>query len=78
MKFQAVDVVGWAATALFAVSYLSQDSAKIRKVQAAAASLWAAYGLLIHSLPVIVSNLIVISMALSTARRRPREPRDRA
>jgi uncharacterized protein with PQ loop repeat len=76
--FRAVDVVGWAATALFAASYFSQDSAKIRKVQAAAASLWAAYGLLIHSLPVIVSNLIVISMALSTAWRRPREPRDRA
>ena len=46
-------------------------------VTTAAASLWAGYGLLIHSLPVIVSNLIVISMALATARRRPREPRGR-
>ncbi len=66
---RGADWVGWAATALFAASYFFQDSIRIRRVQAAAAAVWAAYGFFIHSLPVIASNLIVISMALATARR---------
>ncbi|PYV18675.1 MAG: hypothetical protein DMG21_04215 [Acidobacteria bacterium] len=72
---RGADWIGWAATALFAASYFSQDSTRMRRVQAAAAAVWAAYGVFIHSLPVIVSNLVVISMALATARRRrSREP----
>jgi len=60
---RGADWIGWAATALFAASYFSQDSTRMRRVQAAAAAVWAAYG------------LVVISMALATARRRrSREP----
>jgi uncharacterized protein with PQ loop repeat len=71
------DSVGWAATAIFAVSYFVKDSGKIRKVQAAAASAWACYGVLIHSLPVIVANLIVVTFALYTAwRHRRAQPAD--
>jgi uncharacterized membrane protein len=66
------DSVGWLATALFAVSYFFDDAARIRKVQAAAASFWMGYGLLIHSLPVIVANLIVVTLALYTAWRQKR------
>lgn len=66
------DSVGWAATALFAVSYLYDDSRKIRWVQAAAATLWATYGVLIHSLPVIVANILVVTAALVTAWRKRR------
>ncbi len=65
------DSVGWLATGVFAVSYFWRDATKIRKIQAAAASLWIGYGLLIHSLPVIVANLIVVTVALYTAWRRP-------
>jgi hypothetical protein len=68
------DSVGWLATAVFAVSYLSRDAARIRKVKAAAASLWIGYGLLIRSLPVVVANLIVVAFALYTARRRSAAP----
>ena len=64
------DSVGWAATAIFAVSYFFDDSRKIRWVQAAAATAWACYGALIHSLPVIVANMIVVTLALATAGRR--------
>jgi hypothetical protein len=64
------DSVGWAATAIFAASYFVDDSRKIRWVQATAASAWACYGMLIHSLPVIVANLIVVVLALATAARR--------
>jgi hypothetical protein len=65
------DSVGWLATGVFAVSYFWRDATKIRKIQAAAASLWIGYGLLIHSLPVIVANLIVVTVALYTAWRPP-------
>lgn len=63
------DSVGWAATAIFAVSYFCKG-ARLRWVQAVAAATWAAYGLLIHSLPVIVANIIVVTLALATAWRR--------
>ena len=61
------DSVGWLATGVFAVSYFWRDAVKIRKIQATAASLWIGYGLLIHSLPVIVANVIVVTLALWTA-----------
>lgn len=66
------DSVGWAATALFAASYFCEGAKNIRRVQAVAAAAWAAYGVLIHSLPVIVANIIVVALALSTAWRRDR------
>jgi hypothetical protein len=69
--------VGWAATALFGVSYFFKDSNATRKVQALAAAVWAGYGILIHSLPVIVANIIVLTLALFTAWRQRRvETRD--
>ena len=61
------DSVGWAATAVFAASYFCKSSGRLRAVQAAAAWVWMAYGVLIHSLPVIVSNGIVSSLALYSA-----------
>jgi len=61
------DGFGWAATAVFAASYFFKQPGRLRLVQAAAASLWIVYGLLIHSLPVVVANLIVSSLALYSA-----------
>jgi hypothetical protein len=58
------DWVGWLATALFAASYLSRRPATLRRVQAAAALLWLTYGVMIHSMPVIVANAIVAVVAL--------------
>lgn len=66
------DGVGWAATAIFAASYFCREGATIRKVQAAAATAWVGYGLLVHSLPVVFANLIVVSLALYTGCRKPR------
>jgi hypothetical protein len=56
--------IGWVATAVFAASYLCRQPATLRRVQAGAAVLWVAYGLLIHAMPVVVANLIVASLAL--------------
>lgn len=58
--------IGWAATAMFAVSYLCKRSSTLRGMQALAAFLWIIYGVTIHAVPVIVANLIVAAMAMFT------------
>ncbi len=54
-----LNVIGWTATAVFSTSYFFKEPSTLRKIQAAAASLWVLYGVLIHSAPVIVANVIV-------------------
>jgi hypothetical protein len=64
-------VLGWVATAAFSASYFARRPAVLRRIQAAAACLWIAYGLAIHALPVVAANLIVAAAALySTTRDR--------
>ena len=64
-------VLGWIATAAFSASYFARRPAVLRRIQAAAACLWIAYGLAIHALPVVAANLIVAAAALySTTRDR--------
>jgi hypothetical protein len=58
-----LDGIGWAATAAFGASYFCTRPATLRLVQAGAAMLWIAYGLLIGSAPVVVSNLVVATLA---------------
>jgi hypothetical protein len=58
------DAVGWLATAVFALSYFVRDPAAMRRVQALAAGIWMAYGVLIGSAPVVGANLIVTGLAL--------------
>jgi uncharacterized protein with PQ loop repeat len=52
-----------------------KDQVALRRMQALSAVLWMSYGLLIHSAPVIVANIIVfVAAAFSSivaARRRP-------
>lgn len=61
------DWIGWIATAVFASSYLCKDQNTLRKVQAAAAVLWVAYGVLLHAMPVIVANVVVAGAAVWSA-----------
>jgi hypothetical protein len=58
-----VDWIGWVATAIFAGSYLCKDPMTLRRVQALAACLWAVYGAVIGSAPVLVANLLVAGFA---------------
>ena len=67
------DSVGWTATTIFAVSYFYKG-ARLRLVQAVAAATCATYGVIIHSLPVIVANILVVTLALVTAWRQRRLP----
>jgi len=62
-----LNVIGWTATAVFSSSYFFKEAATLRKIQAAAASLWVVYGVSIHSAPVVVANLIVGIAAIYTS-----------
>lgn len=64
-----LNAIGWTATAIFASSYFFKEAAMLRRIQAAAASLWVIYGLAIHSAPVVVANLIVGIVAVYTSLR---------
>ena len=71
MSGLSLDVLGWVATAAFASSYLWKSPETLRRVQALAALLWVAYGVMIHAMPVVAANLLVAGMAvLSTWRRK--------
>jgi len=61
------DWIGWFATALFVSSYLCKEPVTLRRVQGLAALAWAAYGVVIHALPVIVANVIVAGTAVWTS-----------
>jgi len=62
-----LELVGWVATGVFAGSYLCREPRTLRRVQACAALLWIAYGLVIQSLPIIISNVIVATLASLSA-----------
>lgn len=66
------DLVGWLATAVFMVSYFVKGPVQLRRVQGVAAGLWALYGVLIHSVPVIAANILVTGVAVWTSFRKVR------
>jgi len=55
--------IGWVATATFASSYFFRKPGALRRIQALAALLWIGYGVIIHAVPVIVSNVVVAAIA---------------
>jgi hypothetical protein len=59
--------IGWVATAMFAASYFFKQPNRLRYVQASAALLWIGYGVFLKAPPIIVSNLVVAIIALSSA-----------
>jgi uncharacterized protein with PQ loop repeat len=60
------DLIGWLATAVFVCSYFTKQSVSLRRIQGVAACLWALYGVLIHSAPVVAANLIVAGVAVAS------------
>jgi len=63
------DLIGWAATAVFAASYFCAGPTTMRRVQIVGALMWTVYGVLSHAPPVVVANLLLVAVALWTARR---------
>jgi uncharacterized protein with PQ loop repeat len=58
------DWIGWLATAVFMTSYISKSPIMLRRIQALASCLWLTYGVMIHSVPMIVANALVAVVAL--------------
>ncbi len=66
--------IGWLATGVVASSYFFKQPAMLRRIQATGAAMWLVYGLIIHSMPVVVANVIVAGVAgLSSLSRTGRE-----
>ncbi len=63
-----VEALGWVATATFAGSYLAKRAETLVRVQIAGALLWAVYGVLVRSAPVIAANVLVMAAAAWKAR----------
>ena len=63
------EAVGWAASAVIAMSFLFTDVVRLRIVQICGAVLWIAYGILIASLPIAVANALVLVVASWTTAR---------
>ena len=64
-----IDLLGWAATAVFVGSYFFRRPDALRRIQMVGALMWVAYGLLMRAPPVVAANLLVIGAAAWTARR---------
>jgi hypothetical protein len=60
------DWIGWLATVTFTSSYFFKHPQALRRVQAVAALLWLTYGVLIHSTPVVVANILAAAGAIVT------------
>ena len=63
------EAAGWAATAIFTAAYFFRQPGTLRRIQAAAACLWIAYGLARGSMPVVVANLLVAAGAVLSVSR---------
>jgi hypothetical protein len=61
------DWIGWLATAVFLTSYFAKRQEVLRRIQGVGAGLWAAYGVLIHSAPVVVANIVVAGIAVASS-----------
>ena len=74
MSQAGIDLLGWAATAVFVGSYFFSRPSLLRTVQMVGASLWVTYGVLINASPVIVANVLVLSAAAWTTFRKVPAP----
>ena len=66
MSHVGIELLGWAATAVFVGSYFFARASLLRGVQMFGALLWVTYGVLINASPVIVANVLVFSAAAWT------------
>jgi hypothetical protein len=70
-----VEVLGWAATAVFVGSYFFSRAEWLIRLQLLGAAMWVGYGLLMRAPPVVAANLLVMGAATWKAtRRRDRSP----
>ncbi|MBU3812165.1 MAG: YgjV family protein [Candidatus Niameybacter stercoravium] len=59
-----VEWIGYAASAVIAISLLMTDVGKLRIINSIGCLLFVIYGLLVHAYPVAVANLIIVFINL--------------
>lgn len=59
-RLVSVETLGWVATATFVTSYFFRRPDALVRVQMVAAVMWVAYGVLVHSKPVVAANILVV------------------
>ena len=57
---------GWVATTMTVSSYFFKRPITLRVIQATSACVWLVYGWLIHSGPVLVTNVLVVVAAVGS------------
>jgi hypothetical protein len=68
------ELLGWIATVIIGCSFFVNSLNKLKIIQLISAVLWAVYGLLIHSKPVLIANILVmVSIFLSSIWKRLRK-----
>ncbi|MBK7717609.1 MAG: YgjV family protein [Gemmatimonadetes bacterium] len=58
MGADAMQWIGWAATAMTVASYFCRNPRTLRMVQAVAAVVWMTYGVMIGAKPIIAANVL--------------------
>ena len=58
-----IEWLGWAATAVFTLSYFCAAPATLTLVQMLGAGMWVTYGLAVGAHPVVAANLLVMAAA---------------
>jgi len=66
-----IETLGWTATFVFVGSYFCARPSTLRRVQMVGAILWIVYGFVIHAMPVMAANVLVLAAAAWTAMRAP-------
>lgn len=64
-----IELLGWSATAVFVASYFFRRPELLRRFQMLGAVMWVIYGALVHALPVVGANVLVLGAAAWTAAR---------
>ena len=71
MSADAMQWIGWAATAMTVASYFCRNPRTLRLVQATAALVWLTYGVVIGARPIIAATVLVAGVAAWTTWRGP-------
>ena len=71
MTGDALQWIGWAATAMTVASYFCRSPRTLRLVQAVAALVWISYGVVISARPIIAANVLVAGVAVWSTWRGP-------
>ncbi|WP_299210409.1 YgjV family protein [uncultured Dokdonia sp.] len=60
MEFNSVEVVGYLASLFVLLSFFRKDIRQLRVVNSIGCALFVAYGILLMSIPIIITNIAIL------------------